>query len=70
MCVIKNQREKKTLFGAFSEKLTKEVKVRTWKEINSYGQSIGIIPSNKEWNYLRDVWWPNVRKLVTVSVSQ
>lgn len=60
-------KEKKILFGAPSNEITKEMKINAWKEINEYVKSIGVFSQNKDWTYLRDVWWLNVRKLTTVS---
>lgn len=68
LCVLtKIKDKKKLLFGAFSNHITKDIKMNEWRSISDYAKSIGVIPQNKEWSYLRDVWWPNVRKLTTVS---
>lgn len=70
LCLLRKIKEKrKTLFGAFGSKLSKEEKINAWKEINVYGQSIGLVHENKAWTYIRDVWWPNVRKATTVNIS-
>lgn len=70
LCVLHKIKEnKRMLFGAFSASLTKQNKMEIWKQVNSYAQSIGAIPQTKEWSYLRDVWWPNVRKATMVSFN-
>jgi hypothetical protein len=54
------ERRKGILFGAFSEKLKKRDKVTMWQEIYEVG-SRGAF-DGKEWTYIRDVFWPNLRK--------
>jgi hypothetical protein len=68
LCVLNKIKEnKRVLFGAFCDTLSKADKCKAWKEINDYALSLGLVPANKEWTYIRDVWWPNVRKCCTVS---
>ena len=69
LCVLeKVKRCKDILFGAFSEKLTKGDKNAAWKEILDYAQSLGLIVG-KDPQYMRDTWWPNIRKTTMVSVQ-
>ena len=63
------RRRKSILFGAFSEKIKKEDKVRLWKEVFNIAQSFGLF-GGKEWTYVRDVYWPNVKKGTMVSINQ
>ncbi|XP_062534695.1 uncharacterized protein LOC134203873 [Armigeres subalbatus] len=35
---------------------------KAWSVIGEYAKSIGALPSGKDTLYIRDVWWPNVRK--------
>lgn len=68
LCVLeKIKRNKHIIFGQFSSTLTKYTKGKAWQEIGEYAKSIGVIPDGKQWTYIRDVWWPNVRKLSVVS---
>lgn len=68
LCVLERVKEKKAvLFGQFSPSLTKEMRSKAWIEIGTYAKSIGVLPNGKEASYIRDVWWPNVRKLSMVS---
>jgi hypothetical protein len=56
------------LFGAFSKKLKKQDKVAMWQEIYEVGKSCGAF-NGKEWTYIRDVFWPNLRKTTMVSTA-
>lgn len=60
--------DKDILFGAFSKKLDKTMKNDKWKEIHSLAQSVGLVKGDKEWTYMRDVMWPNMRKSTMVSM--
>lgn len=63
MRILNLIRDKKdTLFGAFSPKLTKIDKQDAWEEILEEGKRLGLIPSAKDINYIRDVFWQNLRK--------
>lgn len=55
------EKHKHILFGSFSEKLCKKDKSEAWKNIFEIGKSFGLF-GQKEWVYLRDVFWPNIRK--------
>lgn len=63
----KIEENKNILFGAFNDKLTKQNKSDAWKEIFKLGQSCGAF-NGKEWSYIRDVFWPNIRKTTMVSI--
>lgn len=58
--LIRSQRE--TLFGAFSPSLTKVDKYNAWESITDEAKSLGLIAANKMPNYMRDVYWQNLRK--------
>lgn len=69
LCVLDSIREQKdVLFGPFSTTLTKEMRNKAWIVIGEYAKSIGALPSGKEPLYVRDVWWPNVRKMSMVCI--
>lgn len=69
MQFLKKIREHKDLlFGAFSEKVTKQDKVGKWKELAILAQSICLIPAGKEWTYVRDTLWQNLKKTAMVSL--
>jgi hypothetical protein len=56
ICVLNKIKEnKRVLFGASCDTLSKADKCKAWKEINGYALSLGLVPSNKEWTYIRDV---------------
>ncbi|XP_063219058.1 uncharacterized protein LOC134529167 [Bacillus rossius redtenbacheri] len=57
---IKDSRD--ILFGAFSDKLTKQNKMSAWQEIRDFAASLGVISENKDWTYVRDVVWQNLKK--------
>lgn len=58
---------KKILFGAFSEKLTKQSKEEEWVKINDLAKSVGLIKDGKPKTYARDVLWQNMRRAAFVS---
>ena len=67
LCILKEIREnKETLFGSFSDKLTKLDKITCWKEIHSKSCSVGMVAPDKEWTYTRDVFWQNCKKATMV----
>lgn len=59
---------KDTLFGAFSDKLTKEDKTKTWKAMHEKALALGIVPCNKDYIYTRDTYWQNLKKYTMVSL--
>lgn len=54
------------LFGAFSDKLTKEDKVKKWKEILFKCHSLGLVASDKGYTYVRDTFWSNIKRATLV----
>lgn len=60
--------ERETLFGAFSERITKEITVKKWKEICEKGKALGIIQQEKDFTYCRDKFWPNIRNSTVVII--
>jgi hypothetical protein len=62
------EKHKRVLFSAFSESLKKQDKMATWQEVYEVGKSCGAF-DGKEWTYIRDVFWPNLRKTTMVSTS-
>ncbi|RXG56974.1 hypothetical protein Avbf_13001 [Armadillidium vulgare] len=63
LCILAKIKEnKKILFGAFSDSISKKSKVEAWKQVTSYAHSLGGIPAEKDFTYVRDIWWPNIRK--------
>ena len=68
--ILKEILEKKdVLFGAFSDRLTKEMKNKEWMNIHLKAQSLGIVPLNKDMSYTRYTFWQNIRKNTMVSVK-
>ncbi|CAH0546807.1 unnamed protein product [Brassicogethes aeneus] len=53
---------KKVLFGSFSDKLTKEDKVKAWKTIHEKALSLGLVSANKDFSYTRDVYWQKIHR--------
>ncbi|CAH0547289.1 unnamed protein product [Brassicogethes aeneus] len=45
---------KKVLFGSFSDKLTKEDKVKAWKTIHEKALALGLVSANKDLSYTKD----------------
>lgn len=63
----KIKENKHILFGAFSEKLKKQNKVEKWKEMSLLAHSICLVPADKDWTYVRDTVWQNLKKTAMVS---
>jgi len=53
---------KSELFGAYSATVTKETKKNAWTAVRDYAVSIGLITSDKDYTYVRDTTWTNLRK--------
>lgn len=69
LCVLKQINDRKNiLFGAFSDKLTKKDKQSAWTEVLIFAQSLGVVPQQKGWEYVRDVVWQNLKKGTMVSI--
>uniref|UniRef100_A0A8D8SNL3 Regulatory protein zeste n=1 Tax=Cacopsylla melanoneura TaxID=428564 RepID=A0A8D8SNL3_9HEMI len=58
---------KVVLFGKFDNHLTRQDKKKTWKEIFLSCQALGLF-RGKEFTYLRDTFFPNLRKCTMVSL--
>lgn len=53
---------KDILFSQYSTSITKETKLKCWKDVNEKCLSIGyVLPPSKDWSYWRDTVWPNLR---------
>ncbi|XP_055846059.1 uncharacterized protein LOC129911998 [Episyrphus balteatus] len=63
--ILKN---KSVLFGAFSNKITKQDKSETWKKIHEEAVASGVF-QNKPWGYIRDAFWPNIKKSAMFKVD-
>ncbi|KAJ3655792.1 hypothetical protein Zmor_014905 [Zophobas morio] len=44
-------------------------KLKMWKLIYNHAQSLGLVPPTKDWTYVRDVWWLNVKKATMEKVD-
>lgn len=58
---------KEILFGKFSEKLTHDKKVSEWKTITDILYPQNII-KDKNWKYVRDVLWQNLKRTTKVGL--
>lgn len=54
--------QKKLLFGAFSPTVTNIDEEEAWRKISSVAVERGLIKSDKDGKYIRDVFWQNARK--------
>lgn len=64
-------KEKKgILFGSLPHPLTNEDRHEAWKEVSEKAKSLGILKSNKSWEYIRDVTWANWKRRTLVSTVQ
>ena len=64
----KIEERKEILFGGFNDHLCKQDKIRCWMEIFEMGKACGAF-DGKNWGYVRDVFWPNARKVTIVSIE-
>jgi hypothetical protein len=56
------------MFDAFTGSVKKQDKVAMWPEIYEVEKSCGAF-NGKEWTYIRDIFWPNIRKTTMVSTE-
>lgn len=67
--VLQLIRDKKDiLFGAFTDKLSKDKKIEEWKIILSTCQSLGLVPPGKDYAYVRDTFYSNLKRSTLVSI--
>lgn len=60
MAILREIRDANTLLlGALSDKLTKENETEKWKQTLQECQSLGAVPANKDYTYVRDTFWSN-----------
>lgn len=60
--------EKSILFGAFSPVITKQLKKEKWTEVRDLAVACGLVTNEKDYAYIRDTVWPNLRKSTVVSI--
>lgn len=58
---------KDILFGKFSGSLTQNDKQKKWEEIREFAVSIGLITNDKNYTFVRNNTWGNIRKATMVS---
>ncbi|KAJ8892071.1 hypothetical protein PR048_004647 [Dryococelus australis] len=63
----KIKENKNILFGAFSDKLSKNDKQVVWTYVSNLAHSLGLLPQEKGWEYVRVVLWQNWKKVIMVS---
>lgn len=69
MFVLQQILEKKNiLFGQFSDRLNKVQKQDAWKEVFESCRCLNAFPG-KEYTYLRDTFYQNLRKNTMVSLN-
>lgn len=69
--VLELIREKKNvLFGSLSPIITNVDKDEAWREITGFAIDHGLIPSNKESKYIRDIYWQNARKRTMKKIDE
>lgn len=67
LTVLAEIRDKRdVLFGSFSDKLSKADKVEAWKTILRKCQSLGLVGPEKEYQYIRDTYWSNIKRATLV----
>lgn len=70
LAILKDIKDKKdVLFGSFSDKQTKQDKLRAWEDIHNKACGLGLIPAGKDITYTRDTFWQNLKKNTMVSVT-
>jgi hypothetical protein len=61
---------KTELFEAYSASATKETKKNAWTAVRDYAVSIGLITNDKDYTYVRDTTWTNLRKRTMEKVDK
>ncbi|KAJ8898305.1 hypothetical protein PR048_003665 [Dryococelus australis] len=70
LSILNNIKDKKDiLFAAFSEKYTKQNKLKAWQEIHERASGLGLIPPGKDATYTRDTFWQNLKKNTTKKID-
>lgn len=62
--------QKDILFGSLSPTITKIDKCNAWEKIADEAKTLGIITDEKPYNYVRDVYWQNLRKRTFKKIDQ
>ncbi|CAH1115164.1 unnamed protein product [Psylliodes chrysocephalus] len=57
-------------FGQFSTTITKESRITAWINVRDYAVSIGLIGRDKEFCYVRDATWPNLRSRTMTKIDK
>lgn len=53
---------KSILFGPFSADITLQRKVDLWNQILNKAKSLGLVSYDKDYKYMRDVYWQNMKR--------
>lgn len=53
---------KDTLFGPFSSERTVQMKCKIWTNIVEKAKSLGLVATCKDYKYMRDVFWQNIKR--------
>lgn len=60
---------KDVLFGKFTNEITRNTKQDKWTEMRNYAVSLGLITCDKDYSFVRDNTWGNIRKKTMVSLK-
>lgn len=63
----KLKEKKEVLFGKFSDTLNRGVKQEEWEEVRKFCIAIGLVTVDKDFSYVRNNTWGNLRKKTMVS---
>lgn len=63
LCILSKIKENKhILLGQINNNVTKEEKTNAWKEIYLDARSIGAVNCDKDYTYMRDIWFNNIKR--------
>lgn len=61
---------KDVLFGKFTNSLTRATKQEKWTQVTNFAIALGLITNDKDYTFVRDNTWGNMRKKTLVSALE
>uniref|UniRef100_A0A915IA99 Regulatory protein zeste n=1 Tax=Romanomermis culicivorax TaxID=13658 RepID=A0A915IA99_ROMCU len=61
---------KNILFAKFDEKVTADNKQKNWQHVKDFIDSLGVTMINKQWDYVCDAWWPNIKRATILKIDK
>uniref|UniRef100_A0A915L8W4 Regulatory protein zeste n=1 Tax=Romanomermis culicivorax TaxID=13658 RepID=A0A915L8W4_ROMCU len=61
---------KNILFAKFDEKVTADDQQKNWQHVKDFIDSLGVTMVNKQWDYVRDAWWQNIKRVTILKIDK